>query len=371
MPLSASQLVEQIHASAGRIVLATAGGGTRAIAELLAVPGATRTLLEAVVPYSEPAMTAWLGGRPDAACSPRTVRAMAMSAFRRAWQYDPESSPAGVACTAGLATDRPRQGAHRAHLALQTVSFTGTWSLELLKDRRNRSEEECLVGYLLLNMVADACGLTQQIELDLFNGERVERLRTDAPQSWQDLLLGKVQTVSQGGKSTTAILPGAFNPLHVGHRHMAEIAEDLLEKPVTMEVSVVNVDKAPLDYHEIERRVGQFSDEQPIRLTRAATFEEKSRLFPGATFVVGTDTIRRIADPRYYADDAAACHAALERIAERGCRFLVFGRDMGTGFMRLSDLDLPDILRNISRGVPAEMFREDISSTTIRREGKW
>jgi hypothetical protein len=108
-----------------------------------------------------------------------------------------------------------------------------------------------------------------------------------------------------------------------------------------------------------------------VCLTRAATFEEKSRLFPGATFIVGVDTLRRIADPRYYRDDAAACLAAIERIAARGCRFLVFGRDVGTGFVRLSDLDLPEALRAICREVPGEEFREDISSTEIRKSGGW
>ena len=372
MPLSASQIAEQIHASSGRFVLAAAGGGSRAIAELLTVPGASRTLLEAVVPYSDPALAAWLGGRPDSACSPRTARAMAMAAFRRAWQYDPESSPAGVACSAGLTTDRPRRGTNRAHVALQTVSSTTIWSLDMLKDRRSRHEEENLVGHLLLNMAAEACGLEQRLELDLLEGEQIDRSRTEAPQSWQDLLLGKVEMVAQrGSRSTTALLPGAFNPLHTGHRRMAQIAEDLLDASVAMEISITNVDKPPLDYFEIERRVGQFSPEQPVMLTRAATFEEKSRLFPGATFVVGADTLRRIADPRYYGDNPGACLAALEQIAGHGCRFLVFGRDMGTGFMRLSDLDLPEILSNITRGVPAEMFREDVSSTAIRRAGKW
>jgi hypothetical protein len=102
-------------------------------------------------------------------------------------------------------------------------------------------------------------------------------------------------------------------------------------------------------------------------LSRAATFDEKSRLFAGATFVVGADTLRRIADPRYYGNDLSACHRTIERMAGRGCRFLVFGRDCGAGFVRLADLDLPESLRAICRDVPAEVFREDISSTEIRK----
>jgi len=351
--------------------LAISGGGSRAIAELLEVPGASRTLLEAVVPYSEQSMTAFIGGRPDGFCSPQTARAMAMAAFIRAHGYDCESSPAGVACTAGLITDRHRRGPHRAHVALQTVSQTATWSLQLAKGRRNRAEEERLVCGLVLNVVAEACGVDRRLSLDLFEGERIEPSQTVAPPSWQDLLLGKVEVVGRGGQSADAIMSGAFNPLHAGHRRMIEIARETLGVPVALELSILNVDKPPLDYFEIERRMGQFAAEQVVLLTRAATFEEKSRLFHSATFVVGADTLRRIADPRYYADDPTACLAALERIAERGCRFLVFGRDMGTGFMRLGDLDLPDILRTICQEIPEEQFREDLSSTAIRKSGKW
>lgn len=369
---SAGELAEHIHASPGRIVLAVSGGGSRAIAELLEVPGASRTLLEAVVPYSEKALIAWLGGRPGSFCSPRTARAMALAAFRRAREYQPgEPSPAGVGCTAGLATDRPRRGAHRAHLALQTVSLTATWSLQLKKGRRSRAEEERLVCAMLLNVVAEACGVGSRLKLDLLEGERIDQSRSVAPQPWQDLLLGKVEMACQGGVPARAIFPGAFNPLHAGHRHMIEIAREMLDMPVALEISILNVDKPPLDYFEIERRLGQLAPDQLVCLTRAATFEEKSRLFLGATFIVGVDTLRRIADARYYGDDPSACLAAIKRIARRGCRFLVFGRDLGTGFMRLSDLDLPEALRAICREVPPEKFREDISSTEIRKSGEW
>jgi hypothetical protein len=63
--------------------------------------------------------------------------------------------------------------------------------------------------------------------------------------------------------------------------------------------------------------------------------------------------------------------AALRRIADRGCHFLVFGRDMGSGFTRLKDLDLPDVLQSICREVPSDEFREDVSSTEIRQSGRW
>jgi hypothetical protein len=423
MNISTDQFVQQIHDAPMRIVLAATGGGSRAIADLLEVPGASRTLLAAFVPYSDRAMIEYLGSRPDEFCSNRTARAMAMAAFLHACklgQTDPasgdvaQSGPAtdfnlapgfsgsasvdnlaGAACTAGLLTDRPRRGSHRIHVALQTAAVTATYSLELLKNRRSRSEEERLAGRLLLNAVAESCAVEARLTLELLEGENLDQSRTTAQQPWRDLLLGKAEIVIQGGraflpatdKSTggraflpaadksipagPAILSGAFNPLHAGHRRIAQVGADLLKKPVIMEISVLNPDKPPLDYYELDRRTKQFLPEQPVVLTRAATFGEKARLFPGATFLVGTDTLRRIAMDRYYHNDAAACRACLEYIAGRGCRFLVFGRDLGTGFMQLADLDLPEVLRNICRDVPPEIFREDVSSTAIRKSGAW
>jgi len=171
--------------------------------------------------------------------------------------------------------------------------------------------------------------------------------------------------------SPRVVFSGAFHPLHDGHRRMAEIAQEVLGMPVAMEISIVNVDKPALDYLEIERRLGQFPPEQTVLLTRAATFEDKSRLFPGATFVVGADTLRRVTDPRYYGNDRNAMLQSLRRIIARGCRFLVFGRALGSSFIRLSDLDLPDALRRACMEIPPERFREDVSSTALRKEGAW
>jgi hypothetical protein len=355
--------------------MALSGGGAQAVARLLEVPGASRTVLEIVVPYSETAMVSFLGGKPDQLCSAAAARAMAMAAYMRACRSDSSDLPkAGVGCSASLATDRPKRGPHRIHLALQTAAVTVTWSLELLKDQRSRLEEEDLAGRLVLNTVARACNLKDQLELPLLPHERLNQDETVAPSSWQDLLAGRVEAVRLGTTgpqkpgTATVVLPGAFNPLHRGHRRMAQIGHQILGQRVEFEISILNVDKPPLDFFEIERRTGQFDPEHPVWVTRAPTFLEKSAQFPGASFLVGTDTLVRIADPRYYADNPAACRSALDQIASRGCRFLVFGRALGAGFTTIGDLDLPEPLPGICQQVPEDRFREDICSTEIRRQ---
>jgi nicotinic acid mononucleotide adenylyltransferase len=164
------------------------------------------------------------------------------------------------------------------------------------------------------------------------------------------------------------IFPGAFHPLHDGHRKMAHVAADILGKDVEFELSVRNVDKPELNETEVARRVAQFESGQAVWLTRAPTFAEKARIFPEATFIVGTDTLVRIADPHYYGNDPSRREQALEVIATLECRFLVFGRSGPGGFEVLSDLDLPPQLSRLCQEVPAAQFRADVSSSEIRRD---
>ncbi len=369
--------VARIHERPTRIVLLMAGGGSGAISSLLEVPGASNTLLEAVVPYAEGALVHWLGGRPDHFCAPPTARAMAMVGFQRAASYAKGNNPlAGVSCSASLASLRPKKGPHRAHVGVQTESMTVTHSLELVKGRRTRTEEERLVRAMVLNAVAEASGLDDRLALELVEDEHVESSHAEAPPPWRDLLLGRTEAVACGetavswGQPARAIFPGAFNPMHRGHRRMAEIARERFGLAVEYEISIQNVEKPPLDYYEIQRRLEQFAPGETVWLTRASKFVEKAGLFAGATFIVGADTLRRIAAPRYYGSEAD-CRSALEQIAARRCKFLVFGRDMGMGFMRLSDLELPNVLRDLCREVPMDEFREDVSSTALRRDGAW
>ena len=393
MPVDHFPLIEALHKAPLRLVLAATGGGSGAIAELLQTPGASRTVLEAVVPYSAAALSDWLSARPEHYCHERTARAMAMAAFLRAMSLAAREEAThsagqgaasiygdnlvGIGCTASLASDRPKRGPHRLHVAAQTAAATRVHSLELTKNARSRREEEGIATALVLNVAAEAAGLEQRIELPLLAGEHLESDPMEAPEEWRDLLLGRTAAVryqsasalaatAAAGHSPRAVFPGAFDPLHDGHRRMAEVAAELLGAEVAFEISIANVDKPPLDYLEMSRRGRQFEG-HVLWYTRAATFCEKSRLFPSSTFVVGADTVLRLAEAKYYGGEPAACQAAIEEIAARGCHFLVFGRARGEGFQTLDDLPLPPSLAALCRGVSAERFREDVSSTQLRR----
>ena len=198
------EYIKALHHSPTQIVAALSGGGTLVLGDLLTVPGGSRTLIEATVPYSYESMSHYIGRAPEQFCCSRAARSLAMMAFynarkilrsealRKNGYVDPERvSPKtvdvsheisgisdsalirsfqfvepndldesdtfqhiiGVGCTASLVTDRQKKGEHRVHVAVQTLQQTLQFSLRLRKDARTRWEEERLVADLILNAI--------------------------------------------------------------------------------------------------------------------------------------------------------------------------------------------------------------------------
>jgi len=196
--------IRALHESPTQIVAALSGGGTFVLSDLLAMPGGSRTLIEAAVPYSHESISNYIGRVPEQFCCPRTARTLAMTAFYRARnilrseslrkhgyvdiervfpkhvdpshevedfsesaiiravefvepesvnKVDPYQHIIGIGCTAALVTDREKMGEHRVHVAVQTLHQTIQFSLRLQKGARTRWEEERLVGDLILNAI--------------------------------------------------------------------------------------------------------------------------------------------------------------------------------------------------------------------------
>ncbi|WP_439630762.1 hypothetical protein [Gemmata sp.] len=170
------------------------------------------------------------------------------------------------------------------------------------------------------------------------------------------------------GPRPLAVLPGSFNPLHHGHTALAAAAANRLGVPVHFELSVANADKPELAPELVEVRVRQFAAAGPVWVTRAATFDKKAELFPGAAFVLGWDTAVRVIDPKYYGG-AEGREVALRGIADRGCRFVVGGRVDAAGAFRVWDGGgLADEFGALFVPLTESDFRADVSSTQLRLE---
>ena len=380
MDADVTEIVTRIHDTPQQSVLAVAGAGNYALAWLLGVGGASRTVLETRVPYGYLAMTDFLGGyAPEQTVSADTARRMARAAWVRGMSLREQDAPiVGLACTATIATDRTKRGDHRAFIATWDDESATTDAVVLEKGLRDRAGEEDVVSRLVIAAIARACGVSAELGLGLAATERVETETTRHAEPVQRLLDGDARWVAVhrdgrmvvDGDAPRALLPGSFNPLHDGHIELADAASRALGMPVAFELSVSNVDKPPLAAAEVYRRLGQFRGASTVILTRAETFIKKSELFPGCGFAIGWDTVTRLIQPRYYGDSQEAILRALAEMWGRGSRFAVGGRaDDGGAFRSLSDVDIPDGFRPMFTEIPEAEFRRDLSSTAIREAG--
>jgi hypothetical protein len=375
MDPAARRLIEAIHAAPFRCVLALTGGGTQAASMLLNVPGGSRSILEIIIPYHEQSLTEFLGHRPAAFCSTETAAAMAEQAHARARWLAPGENVIGLGCTASLVSDRPKHGEHRLHIATHTELVTSHSMLTLTKGARDRESEENIVDSVVLNALASVLGPHERIETALLSGEEIQEGSTTATHPLARLLVGDLRSICVqsdgrqvvGATPPAVLMPGAFHPIHRGHWQLAEAASRRTGAATVFELSMLNVDKPSLVADEIRHRLAAFEGRAEVWLTRAPTFAEKSELFPGVTFVIGSDTALRLIQTRYYSGSEERMTAALETIRARGCQFLVAGRVDAEGrFVQLDQVNIPANFRNLFTPIPESEFRADLSSTNLR-----
>jgi hypothetical protein len=358
------QLISALHGSGCKAALAITGGGSGAIGELLRVPGGSRLLIEAQVPYDALALQTFLGFAPAQACSSDTTIAMARAARARAVRLVPGTGVGvgtdlvGLGATAALVSDRPRRGEHRFHVAFANPAGIAHCTCVLAKGRRDRAAEEDLVARAIVLWLARACGVAAASPRSLIDAdEQYAETVVAAADAIDRLLAGEVDrvTVQPDGQMMLSapqpalLFPGSFNPMHEGHVLLARVAAG----------------------ETVRHRLRQFAWKAPVELTRAPTFVEKSRLFPGTTFVVGVDTAERLFGPKYYGDDEARMHKALEEIANSGSSFLVAVRLDAAGRVRaLNDIPVPRRYADLFTEIPEHRFRVDTSSSEIRARGR-
>ena len=354
-----SDRASRLHASPWLGVLYLTGGGSPFLAEVLSTPGASATVLEASVPYAQQALAELLKGSPEQAASETTARQIAMAAFARARALHNGTGSEqlfGLGLTAGLATNRTRKGAHRAHWVIQTANSTFAFNALYEADR---ATEEALLNEQIWASIETAL---HGGKADLTN---VTRYSATVDSHLASLLGNNPMRYAEEHHDGLLILPGSFNPIHDGHRQMLAVAERMTDRLGAFELTVRNADKPGLDFLTLEERILAI-EERPVWLTNVPTYAEKAALFPGTTFILGVDTLARIGQLRFYQNREDLMETAIHAFVRHDCHFIVFGRQQGQDFHTLKDLNVPIELKHRCTEVPEDQFRHDVSSTQIR-----
>lgn len=365
MPTSAErEAIEKLIAGPPtRLYVAATGAGASFQGRLWSVPGISSVLVGGAFPYDQDATVEFLGYRPEKFVSEETAIDMAMVSYMKALTSKREGAPIGIGITASVAGTREHRGDHRACIAVRTANepaFHYTLILKKGVGYEARQKDEEIVTNVAMSMLFSVAKIS-------FSGERTrcrscdgtgtilvgpdERdypCRTcsatgviDGEESGvvhvtQDLSVflarpyfradgRREETPKSGGE--LLLVPGAFNPVHFGHFGMAEAAEKASGRRATYYVTMKPPHKETISVSEALARIPQFRGRDLLFGYDDALYLDKARKFPGASFVIGTDAMDRMLDPKWYRDGGR--DAVLDMIFEfskLGCRFYVADR---------------------------------------------
>ncbi len=157
-----SRVLARLSDSGIQIALVVTGGGAGALGKCFTRPGASTNFVEATVPYSRGAATAYLAGKPiGSSASPDRAAQLATTALNRAESHTDRDAPieaAGIALVAALPTTIPRKDKDRAHLSVRTRGAMTHWSLDLGQGTLDRETAESLCEQLILVGLAELIG---------------------------------------------------------------------------------------------------------------------------------------------------------------------------------------------------------------------
>lgn len=420
------------HKNDCRLVATVAGGGGTFMSGLASTPGASAILVEGTLTYDRQSYRNYVNKEIDMEtfkfCSKEAAQLAAESALTKASRlcafevskHDDFPFPLsnfpkciGVGCASALLSDSKRKNrTSRAYVSVTSPLRQVNMRVGLAPDGgRSRFEQDIFVAHCILTCLEVALdpasesisyttAASDEIEIEVPkpSAQQPSHIVEEAAQvvlSGTRRMLSLVPTVSGFSSSEvylppkSLVVPGSFNPPHIGHLELAKAAaREVGAKVIWFELSITNVDKPSLSVEDIIRRVELFLELEDLPkawgllLTDAPMFVQKvdmlsqCRCSDGVNdtctplpFVIGTDTLARLVDKKYY---DGSQEVMLSSLKEMACKFIVGGRleqkTENPSFTTGSEavVELPEAIQRKFRLMGG--FRVDISSSEIRAQ---
>ncbi|HEX4338351.1 MAG TPA: hypothetical protein VH062_20740 [Polyangiaceae bacterium] len=355
----ATHLVERLRdETRARVYVACAGGGAGLQQLLWSVPGASSFLVGAAFPYAESAVDEFLGFRPEQYCAEETAVDLASAAFVEAGAG---ADTVGVGLTASVASTRAHRGPHRIHAASVARAGSSLYTVELERETGHaaRAHDGQRADHLGLLAVVEAAGLAGDAlasaigPFSTSSAEELGRARFFARPLWR----------ATGERAPTPeqvalAFPGTFDPPHAGHLGMAAAVTTMTGTEPVFWVTAEPPHKVAVPFTELLRRARLLRGHTTLFTRGEPLYLDKARRYPGSHFVIGTDALVRMLDPKW----GHAVDALIDEFRRLGTRFYVTSRVIDGTLVTLHDL----------AGAPKDLCVEvpgrwDVSSTEIRR----
>lgn len=390
-------MTEQILNTKIRLYVIATGAGAGIQQTLWSIPGCSSFFVGAMFPYDGTQTEELLGFKPESFCSEATALDLAMAAYMKACNGDPTKKPMGLGLTASVSTLKAHRGEHRVHAAV--ITQEGAWASEVTLPKEGsyaRVKQGHLADTIGLELIHKAAGLksdshemaqmaqviqslmphdTPLIDLPMIVTEDgfqsvlgytffkdVTTLAFEQFFKHPFLVHGARKSFYSHGRMTDidTFFPGAFNPPHAGHFANAANAAG----PNTIFHITVNPPHKPeMKLGDILQRASYFKDHQVLFTRDDPMYLDKARRFPVSAFILGTDALLRMLDPKWGYETIPM----LKELADLRIRFKVSRKEIDGKLVALENIlsAVPEKFHYMFSELPPTGYAK-ISSTEIR-----
>lgn len=312
-----------------KVYVAACGAGIGLIRDLWATPGASAYFVGATVPYAKEETDRFLGFAPEQYVSPETAIDLSIAAFLRAALCG--ENPIGVGITASIAGKAIHRGDHRGEIHVLARRVKDVSLLVKLEKDTGLGARVC-DDYAISDRAEDL--IRHALKLPMLDKELAVLLANTKDQvEWKGLYERPVfcadgRREKDIDPKKTALFPGAFNPLHVGHKAMAAAVERATGRRVVFELSTTTPHKEAVSVAELLYRVAHINaaGHDAIITEGLPLYIDKARRWPSVHFCIGADAALRMLDPKW----GPEVEPMLADFAMLETRFLVFERGEST-----------------------------------------